>query len=287
MKREIIVGVTGINAVDNPGPGLGVAKALKEDKELNVKVAGLAYDAMEPGIYLDRYIDRAYIVPYPSGDNEAYLERLAYVKNSYGLDFIIPNLDPELPFYAKYAGRLKKIGMETFLPTPEQLRLRGKDRLVEVSEKTGLSYPESEVVTSFDGMTKAVERIGLPVMVKGAFYKACRAYTTQEAVGYFSSIVAEWGYPVIVQKVVSGDEMNVVGVGDGDGSALGLVGIKKIWVTSLGKIWTGVTIKNEKILEAAEKFVREYNWKGPFELECIDDKDKTYLIEINPSFPAS
>ena len=47
------VGVSGINAVDNPGPGIGVARSLKEDPGLDVRIIGLAYDAMEPGIYMD------------------------------------------------------------------------------------------------------------------------------------------------------------------------------------------------------------------------------------------
>ncbi|TVL96552.1 MAG: carboxylate--amine ligase, partial [Candidatus Brocadia sp. WS118] len=62
--NEIFVGVSGINAVDNPGPGVGVARSLKDDKELNIKIAGLAYDAMEPGIYIDWLIDKAFITPY-------------------------------------------------------------------------------------------------------------------------------------------------------------------------------------------------------------------------------
>jgi len=33
--EKLKIGVSGINAVDNPGPGIGVAKSLKEDKELN------------------------------------------------------------------------------------------------------------------------------------------------------------------------------------------------------------------------------------------------------------
>jgi carbamoyl-phosphate synthase large subunit len=40
------------------------------------------------------------------------------------------------------------------------------------------------------------------------------------------------------------------------------------------------------MMNAASNFVKEYKWKGPFELECIVDKDKVYLIEINPRFPA-
>jgi carbamoyl-phosphate synthase large subunit len=91
---------------------------------------------------------------------------------------------------------------------------------------------------------------------------------------------------VILQKVVRGEEMNVIGVGDGTGGDLGLVAIKKLWTTSLGKIWTGVTIKNQALLDAAKRFVREYKWKGAFELECIVDSNRLYLIEINPRFPA-
>ena len=98
--------------------------------------------------------------------------------------------------------------------------------------------------------------------------------------------MAEWGYPIIVQEVVTGDELNVVGLGDGNGEVLGMLGIRKLMTTSLGKIWTGVTVKNQRMLEAAEKLVQFCRWRGPFELECIADGDEIYLIEVNPRFPA-
>ncbi len=284
--EEIKVGISGINAVDNPGPGVGVARSLKEAEGLKVKVVGLAYDAMEPGIYMDWLIDKSFIVPYPSGGHDEFIARLLYIKNHYGLDFVFPNLDAELPVYIKYRNELEREGIQTFLPTTEQFRLRGKDRLDEVAKDIGIQFPASEVVTSYDELTKAIQKIGLPIMVKGAFYKAYRAHTIQEAMGYYSQIVAEWGYPIIVQKVVTGEEMNVVGAGDGSGNSLGMVGIKKMWITSLGKIWTGVTIKNEKMLQAAGKFIEKYQWRGGFELECIVDGEDVYLIEINPRLPA-
>ncbi|RMA92475.1 ATP-grasp domain-containing protein [Hydrogenothermus marinus] len=285
---ELKVAISGINAVDNPGPGIGVAKSIKEDKELNAKIIGLAYDAMEPGIYMDWIIDKAYIMPYPSGGYEAYIERLYYIKQTYGLDFVMPVLDAELPIYIKYQQELERNGIKTFLPSLEQFKLRGKDKLEEIAKNIGIDSPKSEVVSSYEELTKAIEKIGLPIMVKGAFYKAYRAYTFQEATSYFNKIVAEWGYPVIVQQVVKGEEMNVVAAGDGEGNSLGMVGIKKMWITELGKIWTGVTIKNKKMLNAAENFIKKYKWKGAFELECIVDieNDKVYLIEINPRFPA-
>ena len=286
--NKLKIGISGINAVDNPGPGIGVAKSLKEDKDLDVEIIGLAYDAMEPGIYMNWLIDKSYILPYPSSEHEAFIERLLYIKHSYGLDFIFPLLDAELPIYMKYAPELEKNNIRLFIPTLEQFKLRGKDRLDDVAKNIGIDTPKSEVVNSYEELYKAIERIGLPVMVKGAFYKAYRAYTTQEAIGFFNKIVAEWGYPIILQEVVSGEEINVVAGGDGEGNSLGMIGIKKMWITELGKIWTGITIKNERLLKSAEQFIKVYKWKGAFELECIYNakEDKIYLIEINPRFPA-
>lgn len=43
---------------------------------------------------------------------------------------------------------------------------------------------------------------------------------------------------------------------------------KKIWITELGKIWTGVTIKNEKMLSAAERFIKSLGG-GPLSLSVL------------------
>jgi len=285
-KKTIKVGVSGINAIDNPGPGIGVARSLKEDTELNVEIAGLSYDAMDPGNYMDWIIDRSFLLPYPSSDHTAFIERLLYIKDSWGLDVVIPTLDAELPFYIKYQEKLSAHGIQTFLPSMSQFKTRGKDRLTEVGEAIGIKVPRTHVVSSEQSLMEAIDDLGLPIMVKGAFYQAERAMTVQAAITSFHKIGAEWGYPIIVQQVVGGQEMNVVGVGDGLGGSLGLVGIKKLWVTSQGKIWTGVTVHNEKMLTAAKRFLQEYQWRSAFELECLVDEDEIYLIEINPRFPA-
>ena len=284
--EKLCIGVTGINAIDNPGPGMGVIRSLKECHDLNVEIVGLAYDAMEPGIYMDWLVDKSFILLYPSTSEEEYIGRLLYIKNKVGVDMIIPTLDAEMPLFIKSKEKLELHGIKTFIPSQEQFNLRSKAKLEEMGSKIGIKTPKSKIATSYDELSKAVEELGLPIMVKGAFYKAYRAYTHQEAVGFFREIVAEWGYPVIVQQIVSGEEMNVVGVGDGEGSDLGVVAIKKLWTTSLGKIWTGVTVKNSKLLELAKTFTEKTKWKGAFELECIVNNDDVYLIEVNPRFPA-
>ena len=283
---KLVVGVSGINAVDNPGPGIGVARSLREAADLDVRIIGLAYDAMEPGLYMDWVVDDAFLLPYPSSGHDTYRERLLQVQERTGMSFVIPTLDTEMPFYMKYRKELAGLGLGTFVPTPEQYRLRGKDRLGELARALDLELPRTEVVSSAEDLERAVDRIGIPVMVKGAFYKAYKAFATKEALSHYHKLVAEWGYPILVQEVVEGDELNVVAVGDGEGGVLGRVAVKKMWITELGKIWTGVTIRHPAMLEATERFMAEYRWRGPMELECIVDGDDVFLVEINPRFPA-
>ena len=79
----------------------------------------------------------------------------------------------------------------------------------------------------------------------------------------------------------------MVGIGDGEGGHLGIVAIKKMSMTEMGTIWSGVTIHNPGLQQVAEAFLRHTHWKGPFELKSMTDADGTmYLIEINPRFPA-
>jgi carbamoyl-phosphate synthase large subunit len=283
---ERVIGVSGINAVDNPGPGVGVARSLKEDHDLEARIIGLAYDAMEPGVYLDWVVDRSFLMPYPSGGVEAVVERLLYIRERCGLNAVIPNLDSELPIYIDAAERLAGEGIRTFLPDMGQVRLRGKDRLPTVAEKIGLALPETRAVNTAEGLLEAVKEIGLPVMVKGCFYRAYRCHSVPEALARYQEVIAEWGPPAIVQEALTGEELNTVGVGDGDGGTLGLVGMKKMTVTALGKIWTGVTVHNAAMQAAAAAFVRAFRWRGPFELECLIAGNALYLIEINPRFPA-
>jgi carbamoyl-phosphate synthase large subunit len=282
----LTIGVSGINAVDNPGPGIGVARSLREATDLDVRIIGLAYDAMEPGIFMDWVVDDAFLLPYPSAGHESYRDRLLQVQERTGMTFIIPTLDTEMPFFMKYQRELERLGLGCFVPTPEQYRLRGKDRLEELARALELDLPRTLVVASERDLERAVDTIGTPVMVKGAFYRAYRAHTTKEALGHYHRILAEWGYPVLVQEVVEGDQLNVVAVGDGEGGVLGRVAVKKMWITELGKIWTGVTIRHPAMLAATDRFMSTYRWRGPMELECIVDGDSVYLVEINPRFPA-
>ncbi len=286
--KPLTIAITGINAVDNPGPGTGIARSLRQDSQLPTKIIGLAYDAMEPGLYMDWLFDRRYLMPYPSSEPEVLIERLQQIQQQVGLDCVIPNFDVELPLYIRCAKELESLGIQTYLPTREQFALRNKARLSKVAAEFGVNTPQTLMVTSSKELHEAIAELRLPLMIKGPYYGAYKVFTEGEALQRFHQLAAEWrGYPIILQQFVTGTELNLVGLGDGKGSHLGLVAIKKMSVTELGKIWSGVTIHHPGLLKAAEAFLQHTQWKGPFELECIADIDgMIYLIEINPRFPA-
>jgi carbamoyl-phosphate synthase large subunit len=277
------IAISGLNATDNPAPGLPVAKSLQ-----NHKLIGFSYDPNEPANYLDNFKTK-YLMPYPALGFEELKSRLEYITQKEGqIDLIIPCLDAELPLYIKYQNELEKIGIKTFLPNLESFELRNKNKLAKLAKELNLKYPATFELASIKEIVDLIreEKIKFPFMVKGNYYKAYKAHTIEEAIEHFYTISNEWGFPVLLQETVTGEEINLVGVADGKGNLKGAVSMKKLTTTSLGKIWSGITINNPKLLEVAKEFVKATKWRGPFELECMANKEEVYMIEINPRFPA-
>ncbi len=272
------IAISGLNNTDNPAPGVPVAKSLKGHN-----LIGLSYDVNEPGIYQELF-EKVYLMPFPSLGWEDTKTRLLEIKEKSNIEAVVPNLDAELPLYIKNQDKLHKLGIKTFLPTLENFEMREKRHLPDFAKKLGVKHPKTIEVISLDDLIKAVKEIGFPVMIKGNYYKAYKAYNLDEAIEYFYKISNEWGFPLLVQEVVSGVEINYVGLSNK--KLLGGVGIKKLTTTELGKVWSALSIKNEKLFELAKKFVDITGWRGAFELEAIANGDDIYLIEINPRFPA-
>ena len=96
---DLVVAVTGLNATDNPAPGVGVIRALRKSALPDERFVGLAYDALDPGIYAREIVPDVFLLPYPSQGMQPFLSRLNYIQECCGIDVIIPTLDAELPAF--------------------------------------------------------------------------------------------------------------------------------------------------------------------------------------------
>lgn len=287
--RRWNVAVTGVNAhVESPGPGCAVARCLRECQEFRGRVVGLGYDVLDAGLYARDYCHGGYLVPYPSAGKDVLLERILQIHEVEQLDVIIPCLDAEIQNFIAIKGDLARVGIRMLLPNRMQFLMRAKDHLGAFCHSVGVLAPESKTLTN-PGFFDTCESEGweYPLVVKGIFYDAGIAHTAAEARIIFARLVSTWGYPVLVQKLVRGDEFNLSALGDGRGGLHGAVMMRKRGLTEKGKAWAGVTVADSDILDMASRLVKGLNWSGPLEVEVMKGHDgKIYLIEINPRFPA-
>lgn len=287
-KKPITVAVTGLNAIDSPGPGIPVIRGLRESEEYDVRIIGLSYEALEPGLYMHDLVDKSYQIPYPSSGMDSLINRLQYIHSVEHLDLIIPNFDAELFNFIKLGERLEKeMGIKTFMPSLEQFEERHKANLNEFGDKHGIKVPKSKMIFSSGEIHKLKDEFSYPLVVKGKFYDASIAYSPEQAVTQFNKISAKWGLPIIIQEFVHGQEVNVTALGDGKGTLVGAVAMRKTYITDKGKAWAGISIKDDRLMEMTKRVVESSKWKGGLELEVIKTSDNIYyLLEINPRFPA-
>ena len=286
-KKRINIAVSGLNASDNPGPGVPVIRAIRESKEFAGTITGLAHDPLDPGVYLRGICDNVFLMPYPSEGAENLLERMREIHAKTPIDVILPSLDSELNAYIKINDELSKMGIRTFLPSEQGLKLRSKAYFDHLSER-GISVPKGKSIFDPTAIYELDRDFDFPVLLKGQFYEAYVVHSSTEAEQYFRKLSAKWGLPVVVQEFVVGEEYDVVALGDGKGDLIGAVPMKKMQVTEKGKAWGGITIDDPEMNDFVREIIRKLKWRGPCELEIIKSKNegRFYLIEINPRFPA-
>jgi len=232
-------------------------------------------------------VDKTYQIPYPSAGTESLLARIEYINSIENLDVIIPNFDAELFPFIKIEKTLKKIGINTFLPTAEQFEERQKINLPEFGKKYDIKVPHSKAIYSISEIQGLINEFTYPVVVKGKYYDADVAHTPEQVQVFFNKLSSKWGLPIIIQQYIKGTEYNSTGLGDGNGNTISAIPMRKQYITDKGKAWGGISIAEDEIIRLTEKFVNSTKWRGGFELELIKDvSNRFYLLEINPRMPA-
>jgi len=287
-SKNFRIAVTGMNASDNPGPGVAIIRAIRDSGEFEGEIIGLSYEPLDAGVYMSGICDHVYLMSYPSEGSYALLERIREIHSKTRIDVLMPTLDAELQAYIAIREELDSMGIKTFLPTMDGLELRSKSKFNRLAETMGISVPRGKSVSDAAALLQAGNELGYPLMVKGQFYDAYMAYSYIEAERLFRIISSKWGLPVVLQEFIEGDEYDVVALGDGVGSLIGAVPMKKLQLTDKGKAWAGVTVNDPMMNSFVEEIMRKLKWRGPCEFEIMKKRSdgSYYLIEINPRFPA-
>ena len=279
------VAVTGLNVADDPAPGIAVIRSIKDSGQWEGKVIGLAYDALDTGIYDKGLLDEVYLLPYPFNVGGLW-QRLKDITQKTRIDVLIPLLDLELLSFHALEPSLKEMGINLLLPPISTIKMHFKLNLAEFCRKNDIKSPRQVAITYPASIAPNFTWLGTPVVVKGIVHESHLAYSAEEAIVYFNRIKMRWGLPVIMQEYIWGEEYNVDCLADREGELIGAVAMRKMAVTDKGKGWAGVTIKNEKLLDLSKDILDKLSWVGPVELEFIQQRSSGdyYLLETNPRF---
>jgi carbamoyl-phosphate synthase large subunit len=102
MSRiKVTVALTGLNNTDNPGPGVPVIRGIRDSELFDPRIVGLAYESMEPAIYMHDIVDHTYRIPYPSEGAEILIRKVLEINDTEKIDVLIPNFDAELLAFMK------------------------------------------------------------------------------------------------------------------------------------------------------------------------------------------
>ncbi|OGK94094.1 MAG: hypothetical protein A2X50_12495 [Candidatus Rokubacteria bacterium GWF2_70_14] len=174
------------------------------------------------------------------------------------------------------------------MPDAAAIRRRAKSVLTPLAETVGFSAPRTVTLLSQTAMTAALRDFTLPFFLKGSFADARLVSTAEQAHAEFERLVGQWGFPLLAQERVLGDELNLTVLFNRKSELVGAVPMRKLGVTDRGKGWAGVTVRLPDVVERAGALLRSIDWVGPAEVEMIRDpaSNRFYLIEINPRFPA-
>lgn len=283
---DIHVAVSGFAGLNNPHPGIPVARALRQGWRGGLEVHALGYDALMTGAWMPGIADRLHLLPPLEKGDEALLERLLKIHADVRLDAVIPCLDLELPVLCRLAQRLSREGINTLLPPPESVYATSKLRLPVFSHEHDIRAPKTIHVLDMDDVTLHAEQFGFPLMVKGMVTGAKRVGNADQARREAEKLNDNWQGGVLLQEAISGEEFVVAAVLSRTGASLGMVQMRKLGLNPDGKAVFGSVIDDPAIEAEARRILGNLNWAGPLELEFIrpHGSSQLYLLEINCRF---
>ena len=194
------------------------------------------------------------------------------------------------------AERLEKLGVPIIGTSVAAIeRAENRDSFEKLMVDLGIPQPVGQAVTNVEDGVKVAEKIGYPVLVRPSYVLGGRAMQIvnreSELRLYFKeAIVASEETPVLVDKYISGKELEIDGICDGkDVYIPGIMEhVERTGVHSGDSISVYPTfsvsekVKNT-IIDYSNRLGVGIGIEGPFNIQFIVDKDENvYVIEVNP-----
>ena len=281
------VAITGTSSFDLVNSGIGVARALRSASG-DLHLIGLCYGTFDSGAYNKELFDVCFQLPITENDNTLF-EQLKKIIQMQPIDVLIPCLDGEIPFFIKFADKLRELGVHTLLPNLDSFEKRSKTKLFSGmynADQQGFVIPETISARNEDEVLAAVKKVGLPAVVKGPISFCVSVVDESQAKAAWHTLYYDGMKEVLIQPMISGPSFAVATVCNKQHEPLTMLTVKKLSLCPKGSTWRAMRLPQLELEAAFARFLKEIKWVGPVEGEFIRDEilDRFYLIEINPRF---
>ncbi len=249
----MIVAVTGLNTASAPEAGFGVLQALNGDSKRNYQLIGLAYQPLDTGLFHLGLMKKAFVVPSPGADQEAFLGRIKQIKKEAGLDIIIPTIEEEVNLFNDMEPQLRAADIAILLPSRRSLReLRSAlNRQLEKQEEVSVKDDNNEPT------------VLPPALIKNPVSEQASLDLTV-APDYFAV------------TVIAGSKSKIVAISS----------IKKILISRYGGTWMALTVDSDEFMALAVEIVRKTSWQGTLTIEITrNQQGEQFISGFRQSFP--
>jgi diaminopimelate decarboxylase len=274
--------VSGLYSGGNPQPGVGIVRSLRQGFP-NAILVGVEYSNRVSGIHWQDLDDLWIQRPWDELDLESYGENVKALLE--GGAYWISGSDLE----AMWLADLFPEGHRNLLAPPAAGLKRIAKPAVEAHEGLPVAIPTyiSTDVSDWD-LHAFCRKHNWRVWLKGPYYDAARTPSWDVFEAARNALTKVWStQKLFLQAHVGGYEESVM-LSAYKGELLGAVSMRKRDITPEGKTWAGdVCAVPSDFLDPLRGIVRKLNWTGGGELEMVrDPKNKLWLLEWNPRFPA-
>ena len=264
MNRIAII--SGFEGVDETGPGLSVARSLKEAYGRSVHCIAVVGDPIVPAAWMDDAIDQVMVAPDWQADPAAAFRRWLPAGYPDAETFAVPGSTTDALALVRNRRELAQCGVRFYLPCEEAVcLLDDPDALRRRLAKVDISMPDKVVAASKEEVERYAPILSYPQMVELSGRN--RMMNSQaELLSVLGQTRVGPKETIRLSPFVEADCYRAAGVAS-NGMFGPLAAVRVTNVTKQGGIAAVSVVVDNEVLTLARRAARELNWTGPLEFE--------------------
>lgn len=242
-----------------------------------------------------KYVKKGYVYPDPAVDKASFYQWLIKCLQNKTYDVFFPMDDHTMEIAVKHSAEILK-HTKALLPSLESYQvLSDKASSAKAAKEAGLDCPMTYVPEGLDDLTKIMDALRFPVLLKPRKSSGSRGLKVVEEKANFREVYLslhnEYALPLIQEFLPHGEKYDVCLLFDKNSQVKASFIQKEVRFFPLEKGPSTVqeSVLYPELLEKSIVFLQKLKWQGSAEVEfMVDPRDgKPKFMEVNTRFWAS